>query len=166
MPIIDQKTIDKLTANPLKPETLAEQLAFQHQIFEFLKEHDQHLGQSRPIVTLAITTALYAFRQVSEPVREIPPGFLSSTFECITELKGGGGLTEVLETFEPNIWHFFLGVAEAGTRKEGWSNQDLAMAGLIFGTLLLACMFMFYPLEELGPLEQALRERGVTGMEE
>ncbi len=166
MPLIDQKTIDKLTSNPLKPETLAEQLAFQHQIFEFLKEHDQHLGQSRPIVTLAITTALYAFRQVSEPVRDIPPGFLSSTFECITELKGGGGLTEVLETFEPNIWHFFLGVAEAGTRKEGWSNQDLAMAGLIFGTLLLACMFMFYPLEQLGPLEQALRERGVTGMEE
>jgi hypothetical protein len=39
--------------------------------------------------------------------------------------------------------------------------QDVAVASLVYATLLFACIFQFWPQDYLPELEQALRDHGV-----
>ena len=158
MPLISESCLDKLDIDPLGPQEVMEQLQFFPEIFPFLKRQEETLGRVRPLITYLIAATIWAFREAKHnPMRKLENGFLDTVWIKLAQGEAGTELSDVLQKMEPHMWAYFLTLARAASDQENWSAEELAVAGKIYGTILLACEIIFCKEPELSQLEILLK---------
>lgn len=158
MPLISESCLDKLDIDPLGPQEVMEQLQFFPEVFPFLKRQEETLGRVRPLITYLVAATIWAFRDGNHsPVRKLENGFLDTVWWKLAQGEAGSELSDVLQTMEPHMWNYFLTLARAASDQENWSAEELAIAGKIYGTILLACEILFCNAQELAQLETLLK---------
>jgi hypothetical protein len=161
MGIIQGTILESLDQEKFGPEHISEQLSYLPEIFNFLKRIEADLETIRPVMTYIVAVTIWSFRQASpQEHNQIPPGFLDALWDRLSQGIGGRKLSEFLEQTEPNMWQYFLQVLQAAQEHEDWNEHDLAVASLVFGTVLATCILIFWPEESLISLEQDLSSLG------
>ena len=160
MTFIDHNVLAEI--NSLDPKSLVQELAFLPEIFPFLKEHESLMGRTKPAMTNIVAATIRAFRKrCGQPARTLPAGFMERLWERWTQGQHEDRIVDLLQNLEPHLWTSFMNMAEAAMDQEDWSNQDLAVASLVYATVLFTCIFQFWPEDYLPEIEQAMRDHGV-----
>lgn len=161
MPVVSQDVLDQVSQESFGPERVAEHLGYFPEIFRYLKERHADMGQTRPVVAYATAVTVWAFRESGDTVRDLPQGMLQNLWQRLSHGGLGDKLSGFLEEMEPNMWRFFLDLTKAAAYKEEWEQTDVAVSGLVYAPVLSACIYAFWPEEELSRLEQGLSQFGL-----
>jgi hypothetical protein len=165
MTFIDQNVLAEINPDTFGPQNLAEELGFLPEIFPFLKNKEDLLGRTRPAITFVVAATIRAFRKrCGQPARSLPAGFMDRIWDRWAQGDHEDRIVDLLEALEPHLWSYFLHMAQSAVENEDWSQQDVAVASLVFATILFASIFQFWPEDYLPELEQALRDHGVTAL--
>lgn len=161
MSVVEETVLSQVNQESFGPERVAEHLGYFPEIFRYLKDRHADMGKTRPVVTYATAVTVWAFRTCGDTVRDLPQGMI---FNLWQRLSGGGfgdKLSGFLEEMEPHMWRFFLDLTKAAAYKEEWEQSDVAVAALVYAPVLSACIYAFWPEEELSRLEQGLSRFGL-----
>lgn len=162
MTLIEKDVLQQIDQNSFGPTNIAEQFSFLPEVFRFLQKREQILGKTRPVVTYSVAITIWALRLSGNvPSRQIAPGWQESVWERLSGGEGGEQVYELLEKAEPNMWEFFLQLIEAASLSEEWSSQEVAVASLVYGTVLIICLIIFWPEERIGDLNDLLEKLGM-----
>ncbi|MFP4672263.1 MAG: hypothetical protein ACLFMR_06840, partial [Desulfohalobiaceae bacterium] len=153
MAMITDSVLEGLQQEELVPGTMTQCLGYFPEIFEYLKQRQQDMGKARPIVTYATAATVWAFQSCGEPQRELPSGILQHIWSKLVQGSGGDHLSSFLEQCEPGMWDYFVKLTQAAARKEDWDQSLIAAAALAYAPVLTACIYIFWPVEELEKLE-------------
>ena len=162
MGLVSQDTLKQLDEDSFGPERVAEHLGFFPELFQFLKESEQVMGRTRPVVAYATAVTVWAFRQSGgQPLRKLPVGLPQVFWERIAQGEAGEHLTECLDVLEPELWRYVQTLIRAAAIKEEWDRREMASASLVYGPVLLASTLAFWPEDKLPELEETLRSHGL-----
>ncbi|MEF8823360.1 MAG: hypothetical protein V5B78_04475 [Desulfohalobiaceae bacterium] len=161
MPVVSEEVLNQVSQESFGPERVAEHLGYFPEVFRYLKERHEDMGNTRPVVTYATAVTVWAFRESGDTARDLPQGMLQNLWQRLSHGGLGDKLSGFLEEMEPNMWRFFLDLTKAAAHKEEWDQKDVAVAGLVYAPVLSACIYAFWPEEELSKLEQGLSQFGL-----
>lgn len=161
MPVVSQSVLNEVSQDNFGPEKVAEHLGYFPEVFRYLQERHADMGKTRPVVTYATAVTVWSFRASGDPVRDLPQGMLQTLWQRLSHGGLGDKLSGFLEEMEPHVWGFFLDLTKAAAYREEWDQADVAVSGLVYAPVLAACIYAFWPGEELFRLEQALSRFGL-----
>ncbi len=161
MAVVSEDVLNQVNQESFGPERVAEHLGYFPEIFRYLKDRHSDMGRTRPVVTYATAVTVWAFRESGVTVRDLPQGMLQSLWQRLSGGGFGDKLSGFLEQMEPHMWRFFLDLTKAAAYREEWDQSDLAVSGLVYAPVLSACIYAFWPEEELYRLEQGLSQFGL-----
>lgn len=153
MAMISKAILQELQEEELVPGTMTQCLSYFPEVFEYLKQRQQDMGRARPIVTYATAATVWAFQSSGQPQRELPPAILQHLWSKLSQGQGGEHLSSFLEKCEPGMWDYFVRLAQAAANKEEWDESLIAAAALVYAPILTACIYVFWPQEDLENLE-------------
>lgn len=164
MGILCEEDFTSLDQHQFGPQDIASNLSSVPELFPFLQKHGQALNKSRPAVVFAIALTVHAFSQeTGGPVRTMPPGLFDTLWERFAAGGYGREVSNLVQRLEPHAWSFFTGLMETAVNREQWSQKEMAGAGLVYGTVLLALIVSFWPQERLGEIEELMGDLGLSG---
>ncbi len=157
MGVITKEHFNQVNQDQYGPAQIVANLSSIPELFSFLQKKSRILQKARPMVVFAIAATVHAFYHSSyQSPRELPPGVFDAIWEKFSYEEFRQELPDFVQDLEPEAWNFFLNLVQAAYTKEEWSEQELAVASLVYGTVLTALIMMFWPEEDLYQVEDAI----------
>jgi hypothetical protein len=164
MGMLSEEDFSNLDQERFGPQDIATNLASVPELFPFLQRHGEMLNRSRPAVVFAIALTIQAFANAAEgQARTVPPGLFDTLWERFAVGGYGREISSLVQRLEPHAWSFFTGLMETAVNREQWSQKEMAGAGLVYGTVLLALIVSFWPEDRLGEVEELMGDLGLRG---
>ncbi len=157
MGLISREVLEGINLKDFPPTKVLEQLEHYPQLFEFLKSKEKLLGKTRPLVTFMCSFSIWIFKGISSPRRELSLDMLHALWGHVSSNRE---LAVKIEELEEDLWQYFLLFLKGATERENLSEKEIGRAALVFSTVLLALVFVFWPEERLPLLEKLIRTTG------
>ncbi len=155
--IINKKILDKLNIENFTPSSIAKYLEVIPELFLFLKSKEKVLGRSKGIVTFITSVTVWAFKEKTNSLRNIPQGLLNKLWEDFAN-KDKENIFDIPHKLEPHMWNYFLSLIYLESQRGKWEKHELVRAASVYGPILIGCCWVFYSEEQLTNMEQIWKE--------
>ncbi len=157
MGLVSKDILEGYSLEEFSPGKVLEQLQDYPGVFQFLKSKEDLMGRARPLVTFMAALSIWVFKKVSPIRRNLPPNLLDTLWKRIYSNRE---LAQKVEELESDLWDYFLSLLQGARQREEISDREIGVGALVYSTILLGLLFVFWPEEKLYLVEELIRTTG------